>query len=111
MNEKQKKSRKKRLLSSAKALLTLQVGITVGCLSISNKLYWLGEDWSKQYPFFDDYRENLPLGVPIGTERLEWNDKSLLEVDIILAKYEYENRENLLIECQRIINDLENEFL
>ena len=106
MNKRQKISREKRLLSSAKALLTLQVGLTIGCKSIYNKLYWLGDDWLMKYPFFGKYLGDLPVDIPIGTERLEWNDDILLEKDDVLSKYEYKNRKELLVECQKIINDL-----
>lgn len=103
MTDEQKIARTKRLVSAARAVISGQVGITVGTFAISNKLYWLGRDWEEKYNIFKEYRSVLPLELPVGAERLKWNLDRILEFDPILAKIEYQYRSRILETCVEII--------
>lgn len=99
----QKIARIKRLVSAARAVVSGQVGFTVGAFTISNKLFWLGRDWEEKYNVFKEYRSALPLELPVGTERLKWNLDRILEFDPVLAKIEYQYRSRILEACVEII--------
>jgi hypothetical protein len=93
---------KKQLVSAAKALLSLQVGIGVGCVRIGKTLYWLALQDDKRYHVFHQFL-SATLGLPIGNERLLWAHPALLEHDAKLAKLEVEFRPKLLGACIDII--------
>lgn len=103
ITEEQSTSRKKKLVSSAKAMISGQVGITVGAMAIANKLRWLGDDWREEYPIFKEYYGSLPVDLPIGSERLNWNLDKLLELDPELAQIELTYRAKLFEACATII--------
>lgn len=104
ITEKQSIARKKKLVSSAKAMISGQVGITVGAMAVANKLRQLGEEWSKAYPIFKVYYSELPMDLPIGSERLNWNIEKLLALDPELAQLEFKYRAKLFEACATIIN-------
>lgn len=103
ITDEQEASRTNKLVSAAKAMISGQVGVTVGSMTIKNKLIWLGTDWEERYPIFNEYFKELPLDIPIGSERLNWNLEKLLELDPQLAKLEYEYRAKLFKSCADII--------
>jgi hypothetical protein len=102
MTPEQEISRKKQLVSAAKALLSLQVGIGVGCVRISKVLYWLGLQNELPYQVFKKFNE-ATIGLPIGNERLLWSHSALLEQDQKLAKIETKFRQEILGTCAAII--------
>lgn len=104
ITKEQEVARIKKLVSSAKAMISGQVGITVGALAISNKLGWLGEEWNEKYPIFKKYYSALPTELPIGSDRLNWNLEKLLELDPELANFEFKYRSELFKACANIIN-------
>ena len=58
-------------MSAAKALLSLQVGISVGCVRIGKILHWLTLQDDEQYRIFNQFNR-ATAGLPIGNERLLW---------------------------------------
>ncbi|GAA5446263.1 hypothetical protein Misp06_04480 [Microbulbifer sp. NBRC 101763] len=96
-------ARTKKLVSAAKSVVSGQVGITIGSKSVSNKLYWLGPEWEERYPIFKEFHSALPLDIPVGVERLEWNPDLLLELDPVLAEIEFKFRPRILEACIAII--------
>lgn len=103
MTPHQEVARKKQLVSAAKALLSLQVGISVGCVRISKVLYWLGFQDHLPCQVFKQFNQ-ATLGLPIGNERLLWSHSALLEQDQKLAKIEGEFRPKLFNACIAIID-------
>ena len=55
MTPEQRESRIKKLVSSARAVLSLQVGLAVGANRISNNLYWLGPEFKDSHPIFQQF--------------------------------------------------------
>ena len=102
MTPEQEVARKKRLVSAAKALLSLQVGVSIGCVRISKVLYWLGYQDRLPYQVFRQFNQ-ATVGLPIGNERLLWSYPALLEQDEKLAKIEGEFRPKVLRACVAII--------
>lgn len=103
MTPEQEIARKKQLVSAAKALLSLQVGISIGCVRIGKILLWLTLQGDEQYQVFNQFNR-ATVGLPIGNERLLWAHPALLEHDAKLAKIEAEFRPKLLSACIAIID-------
>jgi len=103
MTPEQETARKKQLVSAAKALLSLQVGISIGSLRISKILLWLGLQSDEHFQVFHQFNRAI-LGFPVGNERLLWAYPALLEHDAELARIEAEFRPRLLNACIAIIN-------
>lgn len=104
MTPEQRESRIKKLVSSARALLSLQVGLAVGANRIINELTWLGPEFKDSYPVFRQFIGSIPASVPLGSARLEWNPEPLLKTDQVLANAERQYREAVLRACIEIIN-------
>lgn len=104
MTPEQEISRRKKLVSAAKALLSLQVGIAVGASRIENMLSWLGEAYKREHPLFAFFIANIPLDIPLGGARLLWRSERMLETDDRLARIEAKFRRVLLDECVKIID-------
>ena len=102
MTPEQEVARKKQLVSAAKALLSLQVGIGVGCIRINKLLYWLGLEGSEHGKIFKQFLD-VTRDIPIGNERLHWLPQALLEQDAKLTKLEAKFRPAILSACVGII--------
>jgi hypothetical protein len=104
MTPDQEVSRRSKLVSAAKALLSLQVGLAVGASRMRNVLFWLGEDYRREHPIFELFIANIPADIPLGGARLLWRSEVMLETDDRLARIEAKFRRALLSECVRIID-------
>ena len=104
MTPEQENARRKRLVTAARAVLSLQVGLGVGCSRINRELFWLGAEHRDRFPIFDEFLK-AALGYPIGTERLQWAPESLLKADRKLAAVESDFRTRILKSCIEIIKD------
>ena len=102
MTPEQEIARKKQLVSAAKALLSLQVGIAIGCVRMNKLLAWLSLSGEKQYQVFQQFSTST-MGLPIGNERLLWATEALLQYDIKLSAVEAELRPAILQACVNII--------
>jgi hypothetical protein len=103
MTPDQEASRRKKLTSAARAMLSQQVGLTVGASRIANCLFWLGAETEQKYPVFRRFLHAIPGDIPIGGARLLWNPEALLPTDQRLAPIEVQYREQLFRECIEII--------
>ncbi len=73
MTPEQEIARLAKLVSAAKALLSLQVGLAVGASRVRNALSWLGATYEQKHPVFKDFIDNIPRDIPLGGARLLWN--------------------------------------
>lgn len=103
MTPEQEIARKKQMVSAAMALLSLQVGIGVGCVRINKVLHWLLLQDDLRYQVFRQFLA-ATMGLPIGNERLHWARSALLESDARLAAIEAEFRPKILSACIDIID-------
>ena len=102
MNPEQEVARKKQLVSAAKALVSLQVGIGVGCVRINKLLIWLRLDGNEEHQVFRQFNK-ATVGLPIGNERLLWATDALLQQDTKLSKIEAKFRPAIMRACVNII--------
>jgi hypothetical protein len=103
MTPEQQDARTRRLVSAARALLSLQVGLYVGARRIENSLIWLGPDFRMKHRVFAEFTDAVPRDIPVGTARLLWNLQTMLATDARLASVEARFRAQLLAECVEII--------
>lgn len=103
MTPEQEVARKKQMVSAAKALLSLQVGIGVGCVRIEKILHWLSLQDDPRYQVFKQFLA-ATVGLPMGNERLLWAHEALLECDAKLAVIEAAFRTKILGACIEIID-------
>lgn len=103
MTPEQKNARIKRLVSAARALLSLQVVLYVGARRIEHVLDWLGADFKTKHYIFSEFTQAVPIDIPVGNARLMWNPEALLRTDSRLASVEARFRTQLLAECIDII--------
>jgi hypothetical protein len=106
----QEVARKKKLVSAAKALLSLQVGIAIGCVRIMKLLSWLSMWDDPRFQVFGEFIR-ATKALPLGNERLLWATAALLESDAKLAELEIEFRPELLKACVAIIEAYGEEHL
>lgn len=97
------KARLKRVVSAAKSVLSGQVGLTVGCFSVRNRIYQVDRQLLLQFPVFEEYCSRLPNEIPVGSERLHWNLAVVLSTDPQLAEFEFQYRSKILKACVQII--------
>ena len=103
MTPEQKEAQTRRLVSAARALLSLNVGLYVGARRIENVLTWLGADFQANHPVFSEFTNAVPRDIPVGTARLLWDPEAMLKTDVRLASVEERFRAKLLAECTKII--------
>jgi hypothetical protein len=93
----------KKLVSAARAIVTYQVGLPVGCLRIRGILLWLRPHVELSYPVFDEYL-NTVKELPIGSERLQWSRDSLRLYDKRLEAANAKFRDAIFESCYQIID-------
>jgi hypothetical protein len=103
MTPEQRESRIRSLVSAARAVLSLQVGLAVGANRIVGILWRLGPEFEDAHPIFDQCIRSIPPVVPIGGARLLWASDNLMKTDKVLAKREGRYRKPVLLGCIQII--------
>lgn len=103
MTPEQEEARRQRLVSAAKALLSLQVGMGVGCIRVNKALLWLSLQDDLRYQVFWRFIA-ATRGLPLGNERLLWAHEALLDCDAKLATIEADFRPKVLRACINIID-------
>jgi hypothetical protein len=94
---------KKRLVAAARAMLSMQVGLSMGAFRMIEILLELGDPYETQHFVFAEFAASIPVVVPIGSARLYWAPQALLEKDAMLAEIEGRFRRRLLEGCIDII--------
>ena|SRR5689334_20409024 len=95
----------KKVVSVARAVVTYQSGIAVGCQRMSRALIWLKAYEISLPAVFDEYLEET-VGLPIGSERLEWDREALRHKDITLENINQRFRDRLFETCWTLIDRL-----
>lgn len=103
MTPEQRDARIKRLVSAARALLSLQVGLYVGARRIENALHWLGPEFQAKHRIFSEFTDAVPRDIPLGSTRLLWEPTAVLKTDSTLATVEARFRAPLLAKAVEII--------
>jgi len=103
MTPEQFNARKRRLVSAAKALLSLQVGLYVGARRIEHSLGSLGPDFQTRHNIFSEFTDAVPIDIPVGSARLLWDSEVVMKTDSALALVESRYRTQLMAECVAMI--------
>ena len=103
MTPEQEIARTKKLVSSAKAILAGEIGLSVGVFRISNNFYYLETELKSKYPIFKQFESELPADIPVGSPRLLWEHTALLKTDLVLNSLEQKHRTSILEACIDII--------
>jgi len=93
----------KKVVSAARAIVTYQVGLPVGCIRVQRALFWLRPHQELPFPVFDKYLQALSA-LPISSERLEWDREALREADKKLEAVSGRFRDDIFEACFEIID-------
>jgi hypothetical protein len=102
-NEEERRHHIDKLVSNARAIITYQVGLPVGCLRMARLLYSLQALGSFEYPAFGEYLLEVE-NLPISSERLHWARDALRKVDECLDKTNAKFRDRVFEACHDIID-------
>ena len=103
MSEQKRISLFRRLVANARAIISHQVGLPVGCVKTDRLLYWLENEGEKlDYPVFGEYLEKV-RDIPTGSERLGCSRAALRRYDERLVPINLEYRERIIDACFDII--------
>lgn len=93
----------KRLVSAARTMISMQVGLAVGAVRLAGILGELGECYETRHGVVAEFMAAIPSDVPVGTARLYCTPQVLLERDAVLAAVEARFRRRLLQECMDMV--------
>jgi hypothetical protein len=93
----------KKVVSAARAILAYHIGLSVGCQRMSRALTWLKPYEIALPTIFDDYLAET-VGLPLGSERLEWDRKTLQQKDIALEDINRRFRDRIFDTCWTLID-------
>jgi hypothetical protein len=103
MNEQKRVSYLRKLVANARAIISYQVGLPVGCMKMYRLLLWLGNEGEKlALPVFGEYLLKV-REFPTGSERLECSRAALRRYDERLVPLNLEYRERIIDACFDII--------
>src|SRR5438067_983704 len=88
----------RKLVSTARSVVTYQVGLPLGCIRLNGILGWLQPHERLDYPVFAEYLD-ATRDLPIGSERLHWNHEALRERDVRLEAINQEFRDRVFEAC------------
>ncbi len=102
MSEQNHTSLIRKLVANARAIISYQVGLPVGCLKMNRLLYWLREYGELEFPIFDKYSSAV-RELPTGSERLHCSREALRRYDQQLMGINLKYREAIIDACFEII--------
>jgi hypothetical protein len=81
MNEQKRNSYFRKLVANARAIISYQVGLPLGCVKMDRLLTWLEYEGAKlDYPIFGEYLDKV-RALPTCSERLECSRAALRRYD------------------------------
>lgn len=94
----------KKLVSNARAILTNQIGLALGVQKMTGLLLWVKDlnQLDINVQIFNEYYSRT-TGIPLGTERLQWNIESLIREDQKLQKLDELYKDDILRKCEELI--------
>jgi hypothetical protein len=93
----------RKVVAVARQIVTYQIGLPAGCQRMIRTWSTLLEDGLEMKAAFEDYMQQV-TGLPIGSERLQWNREVLREKDRMLEQVNIENRDRIFEACWAIID-------
>ncbi len=92
-----------KLVSAARAILTYQTSLPLGCTRVRRILFWLRPYEQPDLPVFDEFFA-ATLKLPVGTERLQWSRDELRERDVELERIIRQFRDRVFDACYDILD-------
>lgn len=102
MGEQEHQSLIKKLVGNARAIVSYQIGLPLGCQKMRKILHWLSPYEALDYPVFDEY-VNATHDLPTSSERLNCSREALRRYDERLVAINLQHRERVLDACFDII--------
>ena len=93
----------RKVVATARSIVTYQVGLPEGCRRMIRTLIWLAPYETGLPTAFEDYLKEV-RGLPIGSERLLWNREVLREKDVALEATNHRFRDRIFDTCWAIID-------
>ena len=93
----------RKLIAAARAIITYQVGLPVGCMKVAKISSWLGNPPTVPTVFRRYLDEVSPLGLPLGSDRLEWDKAALERKDAALRSFNARYESEVMAACWEII--------
>jgi hypothetical protein len=104
VNNKEKQSTfRKKLVANARAIISNQIGLPLGCLKMGARVEWLQEYEAINYPVFAAYNKESS-SVPVGSERLDCSRDELRRHDAVLDELNSRYKEQVIDACFEIIS-------
>jgi hypothetical protein len=92
-----------KLASAARAIVTYQTSLPLGCTRTHRILFWLRPHEQLDYPVFDELLDAI-RGLPVGTERLHWSRDVLRDRDVELERILRRFRDRVFDACYDILD-------
>jgi hypothetical protein len=104
MNEQKRDSDLRKLVANARAIISYQVGLPIGCVKMARLLRWLEYEGRKlDFPIFGEYLEEV-REIPTGHERLGCSRAALRRYDARLVPISLAYSERIIDACFDIID-------
>lgn len=101
-NPNKRDSAARKVVSAARAILSDQISLSAGCQRLHTALYWLSPYETNLPTITDEYMKAV-VGLPIGSERLQWDREALRQKDIVLESVNEKFRAQILETCRVLI--------
>ena len=108
VNPDKQTSYRRKLVSTARAIVTYEVGLPLGCARMARILSWLRPYDDVEFPIFDEY-QHATAELPTGQERLHWDRRALRELDVRLEALNREFRDRVFESCYVVIDRFGND--
>jgi hypothetical protein len=92
-----------KLVSAARAILTYQTSLPLGCTRMHRILHSLQLIEPISFPVFDEFLA-ATHNLPVGTERLHWSRDALRERDVELERILHHFRDRVFDACYDILD-------
>jgi len=104
MNEQKRDGYYRKLVANARAIISYQVGLPVGCMKMERILYWIGYECGEAPDFtvFKNYFAEA-RDLPLSSERLNYSREALRRDDARLVAINLKYREEVIDACFEII--------
>jgi hypothetical protein len=95
----------KKLVSSARAIITNQVALPLGIHKMLKIVFWINqiEPLTIDLIQVNEYYRQI-MNYPLGSDRLLWNRTKLIQLDAELEEVTRHYRHELLLKCFEIID-------
>ncbi len=104
MSEQKQEIYFRKLVANARAIISYQIGLPVGCIKMERIFSWLKHDGyeAKEFPVFKSYCDAI-LRLVVGSERLNCSREALRHNDESLVAINLKYREQIIDACFEII--------